>query len=256
LQPEDSFLLTWLYPTLAGSFTHNILLRWLRADGEIITTLIPVPSTIAVSSFSFTMGEGFLLSATLSGLGQPPLEPGTIFYTFNVIRNVPNTLMVMWQLISDYLTAAHFPTWPYGRMMFPTEGPGRLRSIVGGTPGAGGEISESVPAFTRWSLLSFRASIATSAVVASRKTSFVIDDGVNVLFQSDSNLVVTASNNGQATLCNTGFVNAIITNAACIAPCPLIFLNAGYRIRTLTSGIDVGDQYASPKYLVQEWMSR
>jgi hypothetical protein len=256
LQPEDSLQLYITYPLVGAAYTVNLLMRWLRPDGEIVTIRRQFVANASPSTFTFTLGEGFLLSATATTVSGGVAEPGGVFADFYIVRDTPELSMVMWTLFSDYISSGHFASWPYGKNIFSQEGPGRMRSIVGTTPGVGTEISETVPANLRWSLQAFRVRIVTSAVAANRKPSFIIDDGVNTLFQSDSNLVTVASSNGSATLCNVGYLNGIITNAACMAPLPPIMLGPGFRIRTTTSGIDVGDQYDSPKYLVQEWVSQ
>jgi hypothetical protein len=254
LQPEDSFRLQTHMPTYLAPVQFFLMLRWLRPDGEITSIRKSFIMVGTQDQFTFALGEGFLLSATFAPGTAIPLDPGAVFFTLILERNAPDGSTFGWVLISDYMSGYHYPTWPFGRQIFSQEGPGRLRSIVGTTPAAGAEVSELVPTNVRWELIAFRISLATSAAVSNRKPSFIIDDGVNTLFQSDSNLTVTASNNGQVTLCNTGFVNAAITNAASIAPCPPFMLRGAWRIRTTTSAIDVADQYASPKYLVREWV--
>jgi hypothetical protein len=255
LQPEDSFRVQVHLPTLILPILFQVTMRWLRPDGEIVTTRKPFNATAAFQEFTFTLGEGFLLSANISPITALPLDPGTFYVNLLIERDTPEGGFYMWVLIADYMDGYHYPTWPFGRQIFSHEGPGSIRSIVGTTPGAGAEVSETVPSNVRWELIAFRISLVTSAVVATRKPSFTIDDGLNVLLQSDSNAAIAASNNGQATLANVGFANPIVTNAACLAPCPPIMLFAGFRIRTVTSSIDVGDQYASPKYLVRQWVS-
>lgn len=256
LQPEDSLQLYITYPLISAPYTVNLLLRFLRPDGEIITTRKQFVTSTSPATFTFTMGEGFLLSATATSVSGGVAEPGGVFADFYIVRDLPETSMVMWTLFSDYISSGHFASWPYGKNIFSQEGPGRIRSIVGTTPGAGAEISETVPANLRWSLLTFRAFLTTSAVVATRKTAFIIDDGVNVLFQADGSITTVASNQGTNTLCNVGYITAGNTSASGVAQCPPIMLGPGFRIRTLTLSIDVGDQYASPKYLVQEWVNQ
>jgi hypothetical protein len=255
IQPEDSFALYVTYPLIPSPYTINLLLRWLRPDGEIVTIRRQFVLGASIGTFTFTLGEGWLLSATAVSVLNGVAEPGGIFVTFYVQRDTADASMVMWQLFSDYVSSGHFPSWPYGTNRFSQEGPGRIRSITGTTPGLGAEISETVPNNIRWLLLTFRASLTTSAVVATRKPAFIIDDGVNVLFQSDGSQSAVASNGVTNTLCNTGYLNVGISSASGVAPCPYILLGPGFRIRTSTLSIDVGDQYASPKYLVQEWVS-
>jgi hypothetical protein len=255
IQPEDSFTLTISQPTFAGANAYAVFLRWLRPDGEIVTIKKPFSITGVFTTFQFTLGEGFLLSAAITQPSVNIPEPGAVFFTLTIQRDLPEAGTSHAVLISDYLTNTHIPSWPFGRQIFPQEGPGRLRTIVGTVPAAGAEISEVVPVMTRWLLVAFRATLTTSAVANNRNIAFTIDDGSNVFFRSEGNDVITASSNGQVTLCNTGYVNPQILRASGVAPYSPMLLAAGYRIRTSTNLLDVGDFYSAPIYLVQEWVS-
>jgi hypothetical protein len=254
LQPEDSLFFGVYSPTFAGPFTLTLTIRWLRPDGEIVSVKRTLNCALGLTSLTFTLGEGFMLSATVANPNPIMKSPGTVWVELYVIRNTPETPPFLWALINDYITNLHSPSWPFGRITSPQEGPGRVRSITGTTPALGAEISEVVPFDVRWSLQAFRISLLTSAVAGNRNIKFIIDDGVNVLFQCDGNLTVTASQSAQTTLSNTGFINAAVAINTGLAPLAPMFLGAGFRIRTLTQGKDAGDQYSAPQYLVQEWI--
>lgn len=128
-----------------------------------------------------------------------------------------------------------------------------IRSITGSNPAAGAEVSETVPASARWNLLLFRDQLVTSAVVANRIPQLTIDDGTNTL------LIIPPAAGTQAASTsfsyhwgNLGYGSNATNNGVQIG-IPSLVLGAGYRIRTLTSALDVGDDYAAPQYLIQEW---
>ena len=255
LQPEDSLIFGYFSPVFGTANPVSVLMRWLRPDGEIVTIRKVFIGPGGNATFTFTLGEGFLLSAVITNNLVAPLDPGTIFCTLTLVRDTPETGVSHAVLISDYMTVAHAPAWPYGRQIFPQEGPGRVRTIVGTAPGAGNEISESVPVGVRWQLLSFRAQLNTSAVVANRKPDLVIDDSSNVLFKGGGGTSIPGSNTGTTTWCNTGYQGLSVANDDQMGPLPQLFLPSGYRIRTQTLSIDAGDNWLAPKYLVQEWIA-
>jgi hypothetical protein len=75
----------------------------------------------------------------------------------------------------------------------PLDGGGALRSIAGTTPGAGAEISETVPTGARWELLAFQATFVTSAAAANRVPQLTLDDGTTVYFRLGAALNQAAS---------------------------------------------------------------
>lgn len=135
-----------------------------------------------------------------------------------------------------------------------TDGPGLIRSVAGSTPAAGAEISETVPTGARWELMAFKAQLVTDANVATRVVILRFDDGTTEYFRSDANFAHTAGvtgiydwGQGLMTPLN-GHVGGLL------AGLPInLRLAGGHRIRTLTSSIQVGDQYSGIQYLVREW---
>jgi hypothetical protein len=254
IQPEDSFLLTINAPLIVLPPTVFLYLRWLRPDGEIVGLKknpgIPSP----ISLFSFTIGEGILLSATLVGLPNNIPGPGALFATLTVQRDAPESNQNHMVLFSDYLTNYHYPSWPYGRQINSLDGAGRIRSIVGTTPAAGVDISETVPFGTRWRLIAFRASLTTNATAINRQAVLTFDDGANVFAQALSGANIQAANNTSSWIF---FDTAAVftTSGFFSAPIPAnLFLLANSRIRTVTANLQGTDQWSAPNYLVQEWV--
>jgi hypothetical protein len=255
IQPEDSFALSIYTPITIFGSPFNLLLRWLRPDGEIvgIRKQLLVSGTLGV--MTFTLGEGWLLSATLAIPTGGTIDFGTIFATLTVQRDTPEANLFHMYLFSDYLTTSHAPTWPYGRALFGQEGPGRVRSITGTTPAAGAEISETVPNNVRWKLLAFRYTLTTAIAAGTRIPRFVLDDGVNQFWNFSNNTGQTAS---QVVAYNAGpglpFQNDSNGDFTQTIPNE-VFLAAGHRIRTITPALQPADQYSAPQYLVQEWVA-
>lgn len=255
VQPEDSFQLTILNPVLIYASPLRLLMRWLRPDGEIVSICKFLPPVLGQTVLTFTLGEGFLLSATVTPPDNSIPEPGGTFAILTVQRDTPETRMLHMVLFSDYLCTSHYPTWPYGRQIFPQDGPGRLRSIVGTIPAAGAEISELVPFNTSWNLLSIMYSLTTSAVAGNRQTELSFDDGASTYCRMVPQQAMAASTLHTITWaadCASFYDGVRYGTTNLPVPCPL---NGNFHIRTNTVNLDVADQYTAPTYLVREWIS-
>src|ERR1700674_5275777 len=79
LQPEDSLTLNVYTAVTFPSNPVNLVLRWLRPDGEIVSVVRRVPLTATTNTLVITLGEGFLLSATLTSPTLGVTEPGQVF---------------------------------------------------------------------------------------------------------------------------------------------------------------------------------
>lgn len=255
LQPEDS--LTILLSSPIGQSYGNLALnlRFLRPDGEITLTRKLIPGAGITGSLNFTLGEGFLLSATLVSGAAGPTDPSIIFATLLVQRDLPETAFFPWVLFSDTVTTTHFPSWPYGRNSQSHEVAPRIRSVTGSTPAAGAEISETVPTNVRWKILVFHGRLTTSVAVANRIPTFTIDDGANILFRSPNSSTQAASLAQQYSASpGLNFLND--GNLLTIIPFPNeVFLATGFRIRTQTFSLQAADQWDQVQYLVQEWIT-
>src|SRR5262249_28719664 len=154
-----------------------------------------------------------------------------------------------------YITAQQRIAFPGSSIANSLDGGGALRTIAGTTPGAGAEVSETVPTGARWELISFKVTFVTSAAVANRQPQLLIDDGTNVIYQYGTTGNQTATQTFRRMWFPGGPVpTADINNNVPFALPIGIRLSSGYRMRTSTPGIDVADQYSAVVYLVREWM--
>lgn len=213
------------------------------------------PATDRSASTSFVgLPPGWLLNAQIVVSAGSPFT-GQTFARLSLVHGQSSIADELATLCADYITAKQPLSYPGSGVLDATDGAGALRSITGSVPAAGAEISETVPTGARWELISFEADLVTSAVAGNRQPRLILDDGTNTFYQVADNINEVASNtyrNIWAQGMTTGL--AAIFNVVREAIPVGIRLGAGFRIRTLTTAIDVGDQYASPKYLVREWI--
>lgn len=118
--------------------------------------------------------------------------------------------------------------------------------VAGADAAAGAELGAiTVPAGEVWELLALAATLVTDANAANRQAQLIIDDGTNVVFQSDSPSNQTASTTGTY-VAGSGLerqdVGVPTSTRQWALPTALI-LTAGFRIRVVTTAIQAGDNW-------------
>lgn len=260
--PPSQFVYLQLNDFLAVnclSNTANIQMqvkyRYLTPQSEIKEGTANFTITGTFSAFSFQIGEGWLLGLALISLNA---TAGTFVHAQLVIVRVPasvannNVYQLIWE---GYVPSQAAASWPGTPAKDPTDGMGVLRSVTGSTPAAGADISESVPGNRRWQLIAFRATLNTSAAVASRVPQFTLDDGANIFFSMGPNTTEPASQAFKFVFA-PGMQLTTDQNQNLSIPAPNVtLLKGGFRIRTITANIQAADQWTAPQYLIQEWAS-
>jgi hypothetical protein len=112
-----------------------------------------------------------------------------------------------------------------------------------GNPAPGAEVALTVPAGVSAALDAVTFKLVTSATVATRTPTLIIDDGVNVMWQLQAAAGQAA---GSTVIYQYGGNSELaLRNGVLTEPLPPLILGPGYRIRTVTAGIQVGDQYSA-----------
>ncbi len=236
----------------------DVTLRWMRVDGQLVLSqsTLTLGSARALQAVTLPVQEGFLIAVSCAPKSATVIR-GSVFTNAVLVRVNPQAAQGFnaLRLFSDYAVAFQDLGYPTGRNISSTEGPGLIRTITGTTPGLGAEITETVPTGARWRLQALSATLVTSATVATRAPHLIIDDGVNILFEITANGTQAASLTQRYSAGNSTFS---ITSDAAVVQIPLseaVILQPGWRIRTLTTAIQAGDQYSAPQYSVEEWIN-
>jgi len=222
-------------------------------DGELTKEIETVIATVAgaVTALNIRGVEGFLVGVAASA--GTSVQRGDTYAKAILFRGSPGSQAKRFVLFEDYVSGQYSASWPGSTISAPSQGSGKLRSITGTVPGAGAEISETVPTATRWRLKSLSATFAASATVANRFPTFVLDDGVNTFFAGVDTQAITAGQTWRVTFAPGITFLADATNLrlqeAGPGDAPLF---VGYRIRSSTFGIQVGDQWSAPQCEVEE----
>lgn len=251
---DNDWITVTLYVSLGGAFQVTYRYRFLDAHGEVKegTFVTPPLGTGINGPFTFQIGEGWLLSISVQ---QSNLVAASEWAWTQIGFTRSNVGLVFQQgfIWEGYVFFNSPAGWPGAPTQGITDGAGFLRSVTGSTPAAGVEISETIPTLKRRQILMMQAQLTTSATVANRQPSISLDDGANPLYNFHSTQNQAASLTffydfapGVPMLFDT-------LNSVSIPIPQLPILKSGYRIRTSTNGLQVGDQWTALHYLVLEW---
>lgn len=208
-------------------------------NGTTTRSSVKLKRSYSFADIIINISGGGAVTGTLQLFLQDSLDNGTTWNDLVASKTFTFGAAVTTQLFTLYGSSA--------------EGPGLLRSITGTTPAAGAEISETVPTGARWELHSFGAQLVTSGTVANRLPMFIVDDGTTAFFRRSATSNHAASATDQYTFAPTPDSATANNNLQNVASPVGLRLASGYRIRTSTGSIQVGDQWSAVQYLVREW---
>jgi len=239
--------------SLAGVTLLRMICRMTLRNGDVVEVPFEhVPlATRAINTTTHRLGEGWLTSVEVFVETGTPRRGET--YVRVQLFNAKDSLQAR-DLIAHYVDSSYNPTWPDSPLESSVEGPGAIRSITGTDPAANTEISETVPANARWRPLSIRLTLVTDANPGTRQVHLIYDDGTTILLdQTASNTQITGLTRNYNS--NRVGLAPIAADNEIYIPIPIEYiLSAGFRIRTTTTTIQVGDNYGAPQLLVEEWI--
>lgn len=248
---EDALQLTVL--TNVSTNGYRMSGRFLRLDGVI--TPFSFDMSIAGDRLAYSivraLGEGWLLNVTVTDYVLNH-QIGQSWARVQLVRGLTASATVLATLASGYVTGVQPIAWPGGVTRSTLDGAGQLRSITGTNPAAGAEISETVPTGAQWKLHGLLLTLVTDATVANRVIHLVIDDGTADLAHAPTGANMAASITHRASYSVMGDKDGSAGNTISIAINAPFPLRAGYRIRTSTTNLQAGDDYAAPQLLVDE----
>lgn len=253
LAREDQLLVS-IWNSVAGA-TVFLGMRFLRPDGAIVPVLrtYTPTSTRARNDFTIPPSEGFLLGLHLGTATVS--QPGQCYVTVLVNRPKAPTGTELHTLLAGYVTTSFHPTWPGTPLRDARDSRGAFRVILGTTPASGAELNEVVPTGALWVLHAFQVPFTSNTAAVTRYPSLLLDDGANVFYRSPLQQTVAASQAWIITWSEgvSGYVQVNSTYG--VSPLPInTFLTPGYRIRSLTPGLQATEGWGQPIYLVEEWI--
>lgn len=127
------------------------------------------------------------------------------------------------------------------------------RVIPFAPPLAGVEASITVPGGVIWHPLAITATLTSDAVVANRVPQLVLDDGNTIVARIAGGQAQAASLAATYTwIVGGAFSGGTVALGAITVALPDLALSPGYRLRTITAGLDAGDTYTGLVLWVEE----
>lgn len=222
-------------------------------------TVIPFADTLApavdrsASTKLVRLAEGLLINVSVRALSGAPRR-GQTFVVVELVRGFTGDVIPLGVLVQGYVSDTTRRQWPGSLLEDSTDGRGWMRSIASADPAAGAEFSETVPTAARWRFHSLYATLVTDATAANRYPTLVFDDGANIVQRSVVASPTPASSTFMYTFAPYGSpMGTGSTSFAGVIPGD-VNLPAAYRIRSITTGMVVGDNWGPPQLLVEEWI--
>lgn len=227
--------------------------------GKIVTTqftlqLSATPRTLLTKTFS--LGECYLLA--IAGSGLVAAQRGQTFFRASINRGggTAGGANIAQMLVSDYLTQPTPVGWPGGRQFGSQESVGWLHTVNQPNPAAGADWTFTVPVSARMRVQSFAATFTASATVANRQVALFVDDGANVYWSHVLGSNITASQVATVTGTGTNAPTGVVATTQSFVIPPGLILPPGHRIRTVTTGIQAGDQWSAIWFGMEEWLDQ
>lgn len=254
LRIDDNIRVT-AYNALA-SVVLNLRSRVLALDGQVQASndqFTPATNRTA-SSFIAVTDEGWLQGGEVFVSSAAPLI-GQTFVVVEIVRGLGSSALALQMIASGYVTAKQPLAFPNVIQMSSVDNVGAIRAIAGATPGAGAEISETVPTGARWELLAFSALLTTAVAAANRIVQLTIDDGATVFARLSNQQTQVASLAWNYSWCAG---SPLLNSGGLLVVHGTLPVNlrlaAAARIRTVTAAIQGADQWSAVEYLVREWI--
>lgn len=239
-----------------SGLTLSLQGRYLTIAGEVVPfrfTFSP-PATRAISQVDIPLAEGFLLDCEITVSAASSVQRGECYVLLLLHRGRVDNSFQEVVLLADYATTFWGLSFPFGTLRHFLSGRGLPRLVTGTNPAAGAEVSETVPTGARWKLLSFAATLVTSATVATRHVRLSVARSGVTYIQVPAALSQAAS---VEFIYNFSPLGAWFDAfpAAPFSPWPHeMFLLAGDQIVTQTLALQAGDNWGAPTLYVEEWI--
>lgn len=165
-------------------------------------------------------------------------------------------------LFRGYFAGNQHLSWTMGESSHNEDmlsGQGLIRTITGTDPAAGAELTETVPVNVRWKLKNINWTFVTDATVSTRTCRLIIDDGTSTIFNRFCKVNQTAGQTEAYQALPMGYDITAAEGTSSnqlfiILPGEEIILMQGARMRTITTNLQAGDNYAAPIITVEQWI--
>lgn len=229
--------------------------RVLRPEGSIDPMSNPhAPNTDRTAATSvIAVGAGWIQHLSVRATAGAP-RVGQCFVVVEIVRGQAGAMQPLGVVLQGYVTDTSGLAWPGTPMQPSIDGAGVIRSIAGADPAAGAEWSETVPTNARWRLLGVDAALVTDATVANREVVLTIDDGAAIVAEVAAGTAQAASLTRRYSFARGVQRGAPAASTIINGPAPDAMLMGGYRVRSVTTALQAGDNWGAPQLWVEEWI--
>lgn len=235
-----TLLVSWRFAELSGDI--HAYERTVVLTDDRVRSRVDIP-----------LGVGYIVNLAVFAANASPII-GQTFTSIKLIRGLGGATVVLGLLVQGYVTSQQGLGWPGSPIMSSIEGRGSIRRVTGTDPAAGVEITESVPTGARWRVETMNFVLVTSAAGSPRFLLVIADDGALITLQHRASQSHPISTSANYTVSASGYASLVTANNIPVAIPPDLLLFGGYRLRTATSGLDSGDNFGAPQFLVEEWL--
>jgi len=237
-----------------------VSIRFLLSTGPTVLGQysFALPSDRSYWSFEIPLTNGYMLSVTCDVMptGTTTAQRGQCYVQANVLRTGTPTTVANFTLFSDYVSADLSPSWPSYTNLSSVSGIGAIRSIVGTTPGAGNNLSESVPTNARWRWTAINFTLTTSGVAGNRQVLIFFNDAASNTFYVFVVPYVQTATQQVAYLFSALLGSSQTTPAggALVSALPEVWTDSAWSFHTGILGLQAADTITLPAFAVQEWI--
>lgn len=194
--------------------------------------------------------------------GNVPASPGNLWIYCDLRRGGSVIAVILAGYVYRGSNGPAFPGIPQGVLDSVS---GRIYNVAPASPGAGAEISITVPTSATWRVMSLQFTLVTSTVANNRTHHLTVDDGTtaNKIEQGLGETPAQAASTTRNFIYQTSGFTALETafDANNFIRLPLRIpaysksLVGGSRIKTVSTLLDAADQYTINQLWVEEWFT-
>ena len=230
--------------------------RLLTPDGEIVTLEYKHTTSATTRLPKLTthdIAEGFLVG--LAVIGDPAtFARGDVWATVGITRGggVPGSITQI--LAADYVEAVKGPSWPAGGVHSSVSGPGGINAVLQTDPAAGAEFSITIPNRARQRLVAGLFELVTDGTAANRRFTLEHTTVSGVLVRTLAVATQPASTTRTYSVGHWGDSAGLIGTTEMVNwPDHHLMIGSDF-LRTVTTNLQAGDDYAAPQLLLEEWL--
>jgi hypothetical protein len=235
--------------SLQASENSQIVLRGMTREGTFSYKINPAGNSL-IETFNFSIPDMPIALSLMDNAAF--LVQGENFAIVSLTINGD----IIQQLMSGWVYNQKALSWPVISGADQRPGGGRLMTVTGSNPAAGAECSDTVPNGQIWKIQTIRLNLVTTAVVANRFVHLVINDGTNDIADFFTTVAQVISTNYFYTL------SRVATNSEGVQDNDIamifqsdIIVPEGFIIKTITTGLDGGDNFAAPIYNIERFFT-